>query len=268
MSEEGGPSAAWLDRRRRQVDPELQATFGRSFEMGFLGGMPIADQIDHALGFVEIVESELGRPPVSVIDLGTGGGMPGLVLSSCWPDTRVVLVDASQRRTEFLVEVVESWPAGSRTEVVRGRAEELGRRPDLREMIEVVTSRSFGPPSATAECAAPFLRVGGVMVVSEPPDSPPVSAGQPPGWTSWVSSLSRRSVRSRPTAIRSSGRTALRRSAIHVGPACRPSALCSERSAVRHPGGFRRRECFTWNIQDPPGGEHPLEEGPGSDNRA
>lgn len=172
MSEEGGPSAAWLDRRRRQVDPELQATFGRSFEMGFLGGMPIADQIDHALGFVEIVESELGRPPVSVIDLGTGGGMPGLVLSSCWPDTRVVLVDASQRRTEFLVEVVESWPAGSRTEVVRGRAEELGRRPDLREMIEVVTSRSFGPPSATAECAAPFLRVGGVMVVSEPPDSP------------------------------------------------------------------------------------------------
>jgi 16S rRNA (guanine527-N7)-methyltransferase len=161
----------WLERRRRQVDPQLHEIFRHSFELGFLGGMPIEDQMDHALGFVEVIESELGAPPDSVVDLGTGGGMPGLVLSSCWPETRVVLMDANQRRTEFLVEVVEMWPRSSRAEVVRGRAEEMGRRPDLRESFAVVTSRSFGIPSATAECASPLLKVGGVMVISEPPDS-------------------------------------------------------------------------------------------------
>ena len=173
VNQEDDQSPGWLERRRQQVDPELQAIFGRSFEMGFLGGMPIGDQIDHALGFVEIVEAELGKPPESVVDLGTGGGMPGLVLAACWPEARVVLMDANQRRTEFLMDVVETWRPGVRTEVVRGRAEELGRRADLREAFVALTSRSFGVPSATAECAASFLRAEGVMVVSEPPDSPP-----------------------------------------------------------------------------------------------
>ncbi len=173
MDNDGRGPGSWLDRRRRQVDPYLRGVFLQSFELGFLGSMPIEEQIDHALGFVEILESELGAPPDSVVDLGTGGGMPGLVLSSCWPQSRVVLMDANQRRTEFLVEVVETWPRASRTEVVRGRAEELGRRTDLRESFAALTSRSFGIPSATAECASSLLQVGGVMVISEPPDSPP-----------------------------------------------------------------------------------------------
>ena len=67
----------------------------RSFDLGFLGAMPIADQIDHALGFVAVIEELPGRPPASVIDLGTGGGVPGLVLISCWQGARVVLMDAS-----------------------------------------------------------------------------------------------------------------------------------------------------------------------------
>ena len=108
----------------------------------------------------------------SVIDLGTGGGVPGLVLACCWPDTRVVLMDASERRTTFLLEVLEGWTSAHRAEVVRGRAEELGRREDLREAFSAVTSRSFGPPAATAECGSSFLEVGGLMVVSEPPDAP------------------------------------------------------------------------------------------------
>jgi 16S rRNA (guanine527-N7)-methyltransferase len=55
--------------------------------------------------------------------------------------------------------------------VVRGRAEELGRREDLREAFRAVTSRSFGLPAATAECGSSFLEVDGLMVVSEPPDT-------------------------------------------------------------------------------------------------
>jgi len=155
---------------REKVARELSGALRRSFDLGFLGRMPIADQIDHALGFVSILEMERHGPPATVIDLGTGGGVPGLVLASCWPDTRVVLMDGNERRTTFLHEVVESWPGPVRAEVLRGRAEELGRMPEFREGFDCVTSRSFGLPAATAESGSAFLEVGGAMVVSEPPD--------------------------------------------------------------------------------------------------
>lgn len=158
---------------RTRVDPVLRRALSRSFDLGFLGSMPIDAQIDHALGFVSVVEVRRGGPPVSVIDLGTGGGVPGLVLGSCWPESRVVLMDASERRTQFLAETLEEWSASEGIEVVRGRAEELGHRTDLRERFDAVTSRSFGIPALTAECGSSFLTSGGWMIVSEPPDAAP-----------------------------------------------------------------------------------------------
>ncbi|MGO9028372.1 MAG: RsmG family class I SAM-dependent methyltransferase [Acidimicrobiales bacterium] len=145
----------------------------RSAELGFVGAVPMDDQIEHALGFRAAVEGALGRVPGSVLDLGTGGGLPGLVLAAVWPTTRVVLLDASQRRTEFLHRELAVWGCPDRVAVVRGRAEESGRSPELIEALEVVTARSFGPPAVTAECAAPFLQIGGLLAVSEPPDDRP-----------------------------------------------------------------------------------------------
>ncbi len=155
---------------RSRVDPSLREALVRSFDLGFLGSMPIDSQIDHALGFVVVLERRFGGAPESVIDLGTGGGVPGLVVASCWQESRVVLMDASERRTSFLAETLEVWPASGNVDVVRGRAEELGHRGDLRERFDAVTSRSFGIPALTAECGSAFLRTGGWMVVSEPPD--------------------------------------------------------------------------------------------------
>jgi len=158
---------------RPRVDPMLRRALSRSFELGFLGSMPIEAQIDHALGFVSVVETRLGGPPSSVIDLGTGGGVPGLILGSCWPEARVVLMDASERRTQFLAETLDEWPASGGIDVVRGRAEELGHLGGFREQFDAVTSRSFGIPALTAECGSSFLVPGGWMVVSEPPDAAP-----------------------------------------------------------------------------------------------
>jgi 16S rRNA (guanine527-N7)-methyltransferase len=154
---------------RGRVGDEVVKTLGRSAEQGFLGRMPVGEQIDHSLGFVMAVEGALGRPPSSVVDLGTGGGVPGLVLHSCWPECRLVLMDGNQRRTEFLASEVESWGHNLAIEVVRGRVEELARDDRFRAQFDVVTARSFGPPAVTVECGAPLCRPGGVMVVSEPP---------------------------------------------------------------------------------------------------
>jgi len=158
---------------RERVDPVLLTALARSFELGFLGSMPVEEQIHHALGFVAILEERCGGAPGSVIDLGTGGGVPGLILLSCWPASRVVLMDASERRTAFLQETVDGWPTAANAEVIRGRAEELGRHSGLREMFDAVTSRSFGIPALAAECGSAFLVPDGWMVVSEPPDAAP-----------------------------------------------------------------------------------------------
>ena len=164
-SSQGG-SGEWHQRIVAKVEPTLV----RSAELGFLGSMAILDQISHSLGFVAAAEAALGRPPEAVADLGSGGGVPGLVLLACWPECRLVLLDANERRTEFLTEAISGTRAGDRVEVVRGRAEEIGHDDRFRGRFELVTSRSFASPAVTAECGAALLIDHGLMVVSEPPD--------------------------------------------------------------------------------------------------
>jgi 16S rRNA (guanine527-N7)-methyltransferase len=161
-----------LAELRDRVPPEVDRVLLHSADQGFLGAMPVADQIDHALGFVFAAESVVARPPTSFVDLGTGGGVPGVVLLACWPECRAVLLDANERRSEFLDLETAGWRRSGTLEVVRGRAEEVAREPAFRQQFELVTSRSFGPPPVTAECGAPLLAVGGLLVVSEPPEGP------------------------------------------------------------------------------------------------
>jgi 16S rRNA (guanine527-N7)-methyltransferase len=104
------------------------------------------------------------------LDLGSGGGVPGLVLAGTRPELSWVLLDAGRRRCRFLREAVAELGLTGRVEVVEDRAESAARRPGLRELMDVVVARSFGSPPVTAECAVGFLRVGGRLVVSEPPE--------------------------------------------------------------------------------------------------
>jgi 16S rRNA (guanine527-N7)-methyltransferase len=112
-------------------------------------------------------------PPALGIDLGSGAGVPGLALAVWWPASRWVLVDMGERRAVFLGDAVETLGVADRVTVAHRAAEEAGRDPQLRGAADLVVARSFGPPAVVAECAAPLLRVGGLLVVSEPPDLDP-----------------------------------------------------------------------------------------------
>jgi len=146
---------------------DLEFTLTRSQALGFLGPGPIGAQIDHALRFAEACP---GPPPGRALDLGAGGGLPGLVLALAWPDSYWVYLDANERRTAFLGEASVLLGLRDRVEVRRGRAEDLGHDPTLRATFDLVTARSFGPPAVTAECASPLLVAGGTLLVSEPPE--------------------------------------------------------------------------------------------------
>jgi 16S rRNA (guanine527-N7)-methyltransferase len=143
----------------------LNGVLERGRELGFLGPGPIPGHVEHALGFAAGVDT----PPARFLDLGSGGGVPGLVLAELWPDADVTLLDAGQRRCAFLTESVQELGWEGRVRVVRDRAEDAGRQSELRAMSDLVVARGFGPPAVTAECGAPFLRLGGRLVVSEPP---------------------------------------------------------------------------------------------------
>jgi 16S rRNA (guanine527-N7)-methyltransferase len=95
------------------------------------------------------------------------------VLALRWPGSEWTFLDANDRRCRFLQEAIGELGLPDRATVVHGRAEEAGRDPALRATFDLVTARSFGPPATTAECAAPFLVVGGRLLVSEPPAGPP-----------------------------------------------------------------------------------------------
>jgi 16S rRNA (guanine527-N7)-methyltransferase len=135
--------------------------------LGLLGPGPVARQLEHALDLATAVGEFAGR----MLDLGSGGGLPGLVLFEHWQDATGVLLDAQRRRCEFLTRAVATLDLGSRVSVECGRAERLARDEHLRAGFDLVVARSFGAPAVTAECAVGFLRQGGDLVVTEPPDS-------------------------------------------------------------------------------------------------
>lgn len=161
----------------------------RARTLGFLGPGPVTRHVAHALGFSRAIGGARGssvlfapgtatsgccpergaRDGLRLADLGSGGGVPGLVLAVTEPTWRVALVDANARRCEFLAEAIRQVGWTSRVAVVHDRAETVGRDAEHRGSYDVVTARSFGPPAVTAECAAPLLLTGGLLVTSEPP---------------------------------------------------------------------------------------------------
>lgn len=149
----------------------LSSALEESRALGFLGPGPIETHVAHAKRYAEVWDHYRKGTPRKVLDLGSGGGVPGLVLFDVW-GTEMVLLDSMEKRCRFLRAVIDGELVPRGMSVVEGRAEDLAREPNLSESCDVVVARSFGPPAATAECAVRFLAEGGLLIVSEPPDVP------------------------------------------------------------------------------------------------
>ena len=124
----------------------LRAGLERARALGFLGPGAVDDHVQHAEGFAAATRRRLGHEPASLLDLGSGGGVPGLVLARSWPEIGVALVESGHRRCEHLRMEIERLGWTGRVEVIEERAERVAHSSELRERWELVTawsSRAF-----------------------------------------------------------------------------------------------------------------------------
>lgn len=104
-----------------------------------------------------------GRPPDSLVDIGSGAGFPGVPLKLLFPDMALLLVDSVGKKTDFLQHLVGRLELRD-VRVVTARAEELGRDRRERERYGAVTARAVAELRVLAEYSLPLLRVGGLFL--------------------------------------------------------------------------------------------------------
>lgn len=146
---------------RRTVEEILET----AQRLGTLGNRPIKEVMEHSTQFVDALDVNARR----VIDLGTGAGVPGLVIAQARPDIHLTLVDRRQTRTDALQMAVAGLGWSDRVEVVFAEAQALAQNPNYAENFDSVVCRGFGNPEITAVLSRPFLKNGGSLIVSEPP---------------------------------------------------------------------------------------------------
>jgi 16S rRNA (guanine527-N7)-methyltransferase len=99
----------------------------------------------------------------TVIDIGSGGGLPAIPLALALPAVRFALLDANARKCAFLDHAAGTLGLGN-IRVLPGRAEELGHRAELREQFDRAISRAAARPGVLLELALPFVKPGGELI--------------------------------------------------------------------------------------------------------
>ncbi len=116
----------------------------------------------HVVELLQLLEAAELVHGARCADLGSGGGIPGIVVAIMRPDVPMTLVEADRRKAGFLVHVCGLLGLGNVTVAAR-RAEELGLDPAHHEAYDAVLSRAAAPPLPLVTLAWPLLRPGGVL---------------------------------------------------------------------------------------------------------
>ncbi|XP_075661186.1 uncharacterized protein LOC142631012 isoform X1 [Castanea sativa] len=103
---------------------------------------------------------------IKLVDVGSGAGLPGLILAIACPDWKVTLLESMNKRCVFLEHVI-GLTGLSNVKVVRGRAENLGQDLCFREQFDVAVARAVAEMRILAEYCLPLVRVGGLFVAAK-----------------------------------------------------------------------------------------------------
>ncbi|KAG0608004.1 hypothetical protein M758_8G070600 [Ceratodon purpureus] len=110
-----------------------------------------------------------GGESVKVVDIGSGAGLPGIVLAIARPAWQLTLLESLQKRCDFLEHVAKE--AGlTNVKVLRSRAEDAGKDIAHRETYDVAVARAVAEMRVLAELCLPLVRVGGILVAAKGPN--------------------------------------------------------------------------------------------------
>lgn len=147
----------------RPSSDDVLRVLEESQRLGFLGDRPIPEVVEHSRRFVIALASVTG----TVVDLGSGGGVPGLVIAHDRPDLEMVLIDRRSKRTDFLSRMVLRLGWSDHVAVLDEDVRQvIARSP---ETFDAAVARGFGPADMTLRFASRLVRPGGRIVISEPP---------------------------------------------------------------------------------------------------
>jgi len=127
---------------------------------GLTAGAPSA-LIEDSLVLLE----HLG-PAHSVVDVGSGGGLPGLPLKIVRPDLDMTLIEADQKKAAFLVQACAALHLGG-VHVLALRAEDAGRDSRYRDTFDLAVARALAPMRVLAELCLPLVKVGGRLLAQK-----------------------------------------------------------------------------------------------------
>lgn len=134
---------------------------------GFMNLTAITDYDEvikkHFVDSLSLIKTYDVSKSVSVIDVGTGAGFPGLALKIAYPNLQVTLLDSLNKRIRFLDEVISQLGLTG-VETIHGRAEDYAQHDKLRGKFDLCVSRAVANMSTLSEYCLPFVKVGGEFI--------------------------------------------------------------------------------------------------------
>ncbi len=160
-----GPSAVnsnTVDESRMRV---LERILREAQRIGALSNTPVAEIIEHAKWFAEAIPHSAR----TAVDLGSGAGVPGLIVALFCPQISLQLVDRRVGRTDVLVRAVHALNLTDRVTVKCSEINTMTKDSTWAKHFDVAMSRGLGPPIQTLNLSRDLVKPGGVIIISEPP---------------------------------------------------------------------------------------------------